>query len=244
MTSLFPSQRPSRFNGFTLIELLVVISIIALLIGLLLPALGSARTAARSMACLSNLKSIGLATYMYGEDSKAIVTPWWHDKNGDGQYWNGADNYEWWPSLISDYLADMRNDDAVTVTTCPERKGEAGNAVSYAMNRYACWSSPAGPSGSRPAWIQGPLPRDIAIHPTTSFYVADGNPNALGAWTRLRLEPSHTGDASYHADMQRHGDGVCNMLFLDGHAASTDLPPQITGTGDPLFDTYWRLRSN
>jgi len=58
------SQRRRR-AGFTLIELLVTISIIALLIGILIPTLGSARDSARSLRCGTNLNQIGVAIMMY-----------------------------------------------------------------------------------------------------------------------------------------------------------------------------------
>ncbi len=61
--------------GFTLIELLVVISIIALMVAILLPALASARGAARQSACLSNLRQIGLGLQGYYNDFQNYIVP-------------------------------------------------------------------------------------------------------------------------------------------------------------------------
>lgn len=60
--------RNNRTKGFTLIELLVVIAIIAILAAILFPVFARARESARKTSCLSNLKQIGTATYMYVQD--------------------------------------------------------------------------------------------------------------------------------------------------------------------------------
>ena len=82
-----------RTSAFTLIELLIVISVIAILAGMLLPALNQARGRAKSSQCLSNLKQVATACVMYAQDYNGMLTRphlrgtyYWSNLMVDGKY--------------------------------------------------------------------------------------------------------------------------------------------------------------
>jgi len=85
-----------RSKGFTLIELLTVIAIVAILAGLLMPALGAARAKARAAACMSNMKNMGTAVQLYLGDHDDYFPSCYIYINGDGS----SEGYYHWTAAL------------------------------------------------------------------------------------------------------------------------------------------------
>jgi prepilin-type N-terminal cleavage/methylation domain-containing protein len=135
------SRRPV-VRGFTLIELLVVIAVIALLIGILLPALGKAREAGRQTVCMSNIKQFAVGANLYAADFKDQV---WPDKlrgpnglairdsrNNEVTAWargiDPADGSRIEPGLAYKYI-----DNVDACGACPTNKRRSANGTSAAQ---------------------------------------------------------------------------------------------------------------
>lgn len=206
-------------EGFTLIELLVVISIIALLIAILLPALGAARKSARRMQCLAIERQFGVANQIYAGDSRGWYVPISYPDPTNSSIsikWSGT-------AMFRQYLAPhgQVSTSWPSHLICPNAtsaRGIVNSQGEFSMNRCYGFNAVGLPAAIAPHPYRG-FRNDQVLKPSSRLSFAD----ALD-WHILKSSGSVD---SYVAEVStiwamtayRHLTGV-NMLFFDGHAAS------------------------
>lgn len=209
--------RPVAMAGFTLVELLVVIALLAALIAILFPILGSARQSAQKAQCVSNLQQLGVAVHAYAMENNGTLPPFNKDVNG---------SRNWYLFLMYSNVAGLRGDgvlpntnpgnarNALTVYNCPANPGRIGRWYypNYAYNRSIGESRLANidpqsqvillvDGGSR-----GPIEQSLDVGPPSwTCYLTDYAGAAYG-WERS-------------VNFDCHHDKA-NILFVDSHIES------------------------
>ncbi len=232
-----------RKRGFTLIELLVVISIIALLVSILMPALGRAREQARSTVCKSNLKQWGLIFRYYTDDNNGRFMQWAPSGAGQGT---------WIYSLHSYY-----QDGGYEMRLCPatDRTPEEGETIparmawdttiddeyhknSYSINNWCYNKNPNEDSNKiwglqeadARAWRKNDQPHSSEI------------PMFLEGW-RWGGGPSVRSDPAPPTDTERHNTGF-GRYCLDRHNGGINICFMDTSVRYVGLKRLWDLKWN
>lgn len=241
-------MRASRFRGaFTLIELLLVIAVIALLISILMPALGKAREAGRTVVCLSNQRQIGVSLMMYAAAQKEYIPR----ESGDSERWPGHPTQPrnpQWPQVLRPYIdPEAEGKDAMILPggwrehftmapyyKDPSRKKDR-HEIHYVVNGFSFRAPGVMNEIAKKATQLSRYPRpDDCIW--MSCFADDPSSVHSNAW--YRADQTNT-QVAQHYDLhelsnldgsipnnpiyiqrispKRHWNGA-NALFLDGHA--------------------------
>ena len=189
-------NNPVRPVYFTLIELLITIGIIALLAGMLLPALNRARQKANAIACLNNLKQSGLALTSYGADWKESF-PVIHSGTFESPVELPGDP-QWYSVLVEQYKFQL------AYLKCAADKGydSKKGIQSYMVNAMFTFGRSAASIAA---------PRRIVL--SERGFEGNGEPEEHQCYPGM----SSPDDWKTEIDRERHANRA-NYLFVDGHA--------------------------
>jgi prepilin-type N-terminal cleavage/methylation domain-containing protein/prepilin-type processing-associated H-X9-DG protein len=195
-----PYRRRGSFQGaFTLVELLVVIAIIALLMGVLLPALGKARKQARTVVCQSNLKQWGLTYTMYCDNNNGCF----FTGQINGSYELGADFGRYWRATTKPFIQNKK------LWLCPE-----------AIKPQTATEMPASGSFPNVAWA---FEGDIGSYGLNGWVL---NPTGDVTATVFGRKPISDFWRTSQVKGTSNIPVFADMWFVDAWPLDKDLPPQ------------------